>query len=385
MSWKGRAPQGGLVARGLVLALAVAGSARAEHVPIGRYAEVRGGAASRDPYPTSGGDARRTGRSRARAPRAEPRPVWSVTLPQSRLLAPAVLADGTLIVGGNAGVLALEPASGAQRWFARIGALRFTPSVAADGELLAVAAGKLFAIAAAGGTARELALPFEASGGALVLEGGEIVVAGADGQLHALAAGGAYLGGAPAPQRLWSARVGSDLIVASGQTKELTLLSPQGGDPRSVALPERPAAPPLVADDDLIWVLGDRGALLQVGRGGEVHELAQLGPNGFSAAPALGWDGALRAGVRHGEIVCVEPDGRERWRRGIDSPGGAILIDADDTALVVSARGTLYAIDRSGELRWRRGLGVRDAGRPVLARDGTVYVVSRGGQIQALR
>jgi outer membrane protein assembly factor BamB len=100
---------------------------------------------------------------------------------------------------------------------------------------------------------------------------------------------------------------------------------------------------------------------------------------------ALGWDGALRVGLRYGEIACFGADGRERWRRGLDSAPGPLTIDADNTALFVSTRGTLYAIDRDGELRWRQGLGVHGAGRPVLAANGTIYVVSRGGELQAWR
>jgi outer membrane protein assembly factor BamB len=362
----------------------LASSALAEVVPIGRYVEIRGGAGHRHPYAMSGGDVRRTGRSRARVAEREPQRVWIATLPQRRLVPPAVLADGTLMVGGSLGVLALDPRTGAQRWFATIGAVRFTPSVAPDGSLTAVAGGVLFAIDA-NGSARELELPFDVTGAALVLDSGELIVAGRDGRVHAVAADGTHLGGAPAPRRQWTALAGGDLIAAAGAGAELTLLSPQDGSARTLELPARLATGPVVGDDEVIWVLGDRGGVWLVAAGGELREIAQLGETGFSGAPALGWDGALRAGLRHGEIVCLEPSGTERWRRGIDSPPGAMSIDVDDTLLVVSTRGTLYAIDRHGELRWRKSIDVRTAGRPVLARDGTVYVVSRSGDIQALR
>jgi hypothetical protein len=46
----------------------------------------------------------------------------------------------------------------------------------------------------------------------------------------------------------------------------------------------------------------------------------------------------------------------------------------------------LYAIDRSGDLRYREQLDLRGAApRPVLGRDGTIYVVSASGQVQAWR
>jgi outer membrane protein assembly factor BamB len=362
----------------------LAASASAEVVPIGRYVEIRGGTAQRHPYAMTGGDARRTGRSRARAPQREPKRLWITTLPQRRLVPPAVVADGTLLVAGSLGVQALDPGTGAQRWFATIGAVRFTPSVTPDGSLAAVAGGGLFVIGA-NGAARQLELPFEVSGAVLVLDSSELIVAGRDGRVHAVAADGSHLGGAPAARRQWTALAGGDLIVSAGAAPELTLLSPQDGSARTLELPARLAASPVVGDDEVIWTLGDRGGVWLVAAGGGLREIAQLGQTGFSGAPALGWDGALRAGLRHGEIVCLEPSGTERWRRGIDSPPGAMSIDADDTLLVVSTRGTLYAIDRHGELRWRKGIDARTAGRPVLARDGTVYVVSRSGEIQALR
>ncbi len=372
------------VAVSLLCVALLAPSALAEIVPIGRHVEIRGGTAHRHPYAMSGGDAHRTGRSRARAPSREPQRVWITTLPQRRLVPPAVLADGTLLVAGSLGVQALDPGTGAQRWFATIGAVRFTPSVAPDGSLAAVAGGALFVIAP-GGAARKLELPFDVSGAVLVLDSSELIVAGRDGSVHAIAPDGSHLGGAPAPRRQWTALAGTDLIVSAGAAPELTLLSPQDGSARTLALPSRLAASPVVGDDEVIWVLGDRGGVWLVAAGGELREIAQLGQTGFSSAPALGWDGALRAGLRHGEIVCLEPSGTERWRRGIDGPPGAMSIDAEDTLLVVSTRGTLYAIDRHGELRWRKGIDARTAGRPVLARDGTVYVVSRSGEIQALR
>jgi outer membrane protein assembly factor BamB len=365
-------------------ALLVASSALAEVVPIGRYVEFRGGAGQRHPYAMTGADVQRTGRSRARVPAREPARVWITTLSQRRLVPPVVLADGTLVVGGSLGLSALDARNGETRWHAAIGAVRFTPSVAPDGALVAVAAGSLFTVAA-GGAARAIELPFDALGAALVLDSSEVIVAGRDGRVHAVAPDGADLGGAPAPRRQWTALAGGDLIVAAGAAQELTLLSPQDGSSRTLELPSRLATSPVVGDDEVIWALGERGAVWHVAAGGELREIAQLGQFGFSGAPALGWDGALRAGLRHGEIVCLEPSGSERWRRGIDSPPGAMSIDADDTLLVVSTRGTLYAIDRHGELRWRKGIDARTAGRPVLARDGTVYVVSRGGEIQALK
>jgi outer membrane protein assembly factor BamB len=176
-----------------------------------------------------------------------------------------------------------------------------------------------------------------------------------------------------------------ELFVSAGPGSQLFLLAPQRAEARRVVLPERLAVSPLSGSDELLWALSDRGAVWQIGPGGELRESARLGDSGIAAAPALGWDGALRVGLRHGEVVCLDGGGGQRWRRGVDSPPGPILIDADDTALLVSARGTLYAIDRAGEVRFRRNFDGRAPGRPVLGPGGTIYVTFRGGRIDAFR
>lgn len=372
------------ISAGLVALSLAPIAAHAERLPIGRYSELRGAAATRVPYATSGGDARRSGRSRLRAPAHEPERIWSAVLPQTRLVPPAVLADGTLIVGGSAGVHALDPASGAPRWFARIGRVRVTPSITADGRILAAAQGRLYVLDAQG-AATPIALPFAVAGMPLLIDEDHVVVAGRDGRVHAVALDGAVLGSVPAPPAPWSALLSDELFVSAGPSSALLLLSPQRGEVRQVALPERLVVGPLSGNDELLWALSDRGAVWQVGPSGALRESARLGDSGIAAAPAVGWDGALRVGLRHGEVVCVDAGGGQRWRRGIDSPPGPILIDADDTALLVSARGTLYAIDRAGEVRFRRNFEGRGAGRPVLGQGGTIFVTFRGGRIDAFR
>ncbi len=364
------------------------GAVHAEPVPIGRYAEVHVGVSQRNPYATSGGDARRSGRSRARAPASAPRRRWGVTLAQARLLPPAVLADGTLIVGGAGGVQALDPDSGAERWFAHVGAVRFTPSITPDGWLVVVAANQLVLLSPAG-SSRVLAADLRITGVPLLLDSGSMVVPGPAGQVQLLGADGTPLStfatAAQQPVLRFTAWVGGDLVVLAGPSAEVSVLSLRDGADRTLRLAERVQTSPLVGDGQTLWLVGERGTLWEMGPDGGLHASVELGQGGATDDPALGWDGALRVGLRYGEIVCMEPGGHELWRRGVDGPPGPMLVDADDTLLFVGPRGVLYAIDREGELRWRQALGVRGAGRPVLGSDGTIYVVSRGGRIEAWR
>jgi outer membrane protein assembly factor BamB len=358
--------------------------ARAESVPIGRYSELRAGAAAGHPWATSGGDDGRTGRSRAHVPSKPPSLVWRLNLNATHVVPPAVRADGMLLIGASDGLHAIDP-RGEQRWFAAIGAVRYTPALGPEGESAAIAQGRLFLIDPSG-RARELEIAAPAMSAPLLLDSGALVVIGMDERAHVLGLDGAYLAGAPSgagPSR-WTLASGDGWVVVAGFGRELTLVSPYGDATRSVRLPGGLAVSP-VASDGVIWAIGQSGSLWLIGARDHVSTLAELGLHGVGVAPALGHDGALRVALRHGEIACHDATGKERWRRGIDGAPSAMLVDADDTTLLISSRGTLYAIARDGSLLWRQRTELSGAGRPVLAADGTVYLVGRGGRIEAWR
>ena len=255
---------------------------------------------------------------------------------------------------------------------------------------MAIAAGKLRWISTRGDS-RTTELPALLTGAPLVLESGTVVALGLDGQAHLVSADGAYLESIPLPasnQKLrFTASVGADRVVAvaAGTRPALILFSLQRGNERSIRLSANLASSPLVADDDTIWTLDERGTLNGIGPDGRTRSSSELGQGGARMHSALGWDGAVRVGLPYGEIACVGARGEERWRRFVNSVPGAMLIDADDTTLVTSVRGTLYAIDRKGELRWRQAIDARGLGRPVLGQNGTLFLVARGGVVQAWR
>jgi len=351
-------------------------------VPIGRYVELRAGAAAGHPWAASGGDAGRTGRSHARAPLRVPSLQWRLALATTRLVPPAVRADGMLIVAASDGVRAID-ARGEQRWFAALGSVRYTPALGPDGESVAIARGRVFVLDARG-QARELELPAPAVTAPLLLGSGAIVVAGVDQRAHVLGLDGAYVGGAAVGSARWTLASGDGWIVVAGNGRELILVSPYGDASRRVSLGSGLAVSPL-ALGGAIWTIAQSGTVSIVEPDGRATSLVELGPHAVGVAPALGRDGGLRVGLRHGELACYDAAGKERWRRGIDGSPSAPLLDADDTAVVISSRGTLYAIARDGTLLWRQRTELSAAGRPVLSADGTLYLVGRGGRLEAWR
>jgi hypothetical protein len=362
--------------------LALATSVRADSLPIGRYSELRAGSAVGHPWAMAGGDTGRTGRSRARAPLQAPSLRWRLALATTRLVAPAVRADGILIVGGADGVHAID-ARGEQRWFAPIGPVRYTPALGPDSESVAIARGRLFVLDSQG-QSRELELPAPATAAPLLLGSGALVVAGLDQHAHVLGLDGGYVAGAPTGAARWTLASGDGWVITAGYGRDLVLVSPYGDASRRVRLAGAIAVSP-VASGGATWAIGQSGTIWVVEPDGSATALVELGPHAVGVAPALGRDGGLRVGLRHGELACYDASGKERWRRGIDGSPSAFSLDADDTAVLVSSRGTLYAIARDGSLLSRQRTELSMPARPVLAADGTLYLVGRGGVLEAWR
>lgn len=374
-----------MIAALVVAPLGGAAGVRAESVPIGRYVELSLGTVDAHPNAMTSVDPQRTGRSRARAPSQRPALLWSRTLEQRRLVPPAVLSDGSLLVAGSLGVARLA-ATGEQHWLAAIGRVRFTPVVLRNRSVVVTtAAGDLMLVDAAGGV-RVLASGRRLTGLPLPISDDLIAVPSSDGQLHVIDLDGSPRKVVPTaqPGASRTALVADDLVGLSGATG-LSLLALHQGRERTVPLAQHVATAPIVGAGGLIWLVGREGLVWGVTQSGMVRFELSVGEARTRSQPALGADGSLRMATGAGALVCVGSDGVERWRRGVDGRIGAVTLDADDTALFVTSRGSLYAIDQKGELRWRVDLGERGVGRPVLGADGTVYLVAAGGRIHAWR
>ena len=357
-------------------------------------------------YAASGADHRRTGRSSGKAPEAKPKLLWTVRLSARGLVPPAILSSGLLLVGSRSGLHALDPKSGVERWFADIGAVRYTPAVLAGDEVIAVGQGRAYRIDARG---QRAALRKELSVGrvAPMLDGERVVLVGSFAERAAgdALAPSSRAPSAPAPAHLVALSQRGDLLSATAigieQPRLLASVAPglaviAGRDALISRAPTDGFGARVIDLGDAIAsiVIGDSGEtfaitesdqLIVLEASGRQRPVAPHEPRAVTVGPALGRDGNLRIGLESGEIVCLGPDGSQRWRRGLDGRPGPILLDRDDTALFATSRGTLYAIDASGELRWLTPADALRAGRPVLGHDGTLYIVFRGGLVAAYR
>ncbi|HEY8430125.1 MAG TPA: PQQ-binding-like beta-propeller repeat protein [Sandaracinaceae bacterium] len=372
-----------------IAAIALAALPAAAHpVRIGRYAEIPYGIRPDHPYPTASGGPRRTGRQDAVAPAREPQRVWERTLRHRRLRGPAIAADGTLYFGTNDGLTAVGP-DGVERWSVRLGTVPATPSLVPSDDVVVVTRGGLVAVVTRDGTVRHTAdLGAPARGSPLVLDDGSILAATIDRRVHRLDA---------SLRRVFSVEVADSagttlsrttrglIAVPGGRT--LALLEPTGRIVREVALAQRTSSSAAVADDGTLWLPTPEGLLLAIDASGRVRSRTELGGRYYDgAAIAVGRDGAVRVPTLDRGVVCVGPGGTERWRhtagQGYNAPA---TVDREDTTLVVDRVGQMFAIARDGTERWRVHIEPYTLQAPVLGADGTIYVATEAGTLQAWR
>lgn len=379
---------GGVRLAALACVLLAAWPAWAHPVPIGRYAEIPYGVRRDHPYSTERGDAGRTGRVRGTAPRGAPIRRWERTLRHRRPRGPTVAADGTLYVGTMGGLTALSP-DGAERWSVRLGSLDAAPSLAPSDEVVVVTRGGLVAMVSPEGViSRSANLGAPARGSPLVLDDGSVLVGTLDRRVHRLDANlrsvfVTELADGTANTVSYTRR--GTLAISAGRV--LTLLSPAGSLLRQISLGGRATSSAAVADDGTLWVPTVEGLLHAIDPSGRVRSTTELGSRHYDgAAPAIGHDGGVRVPTMTEGIVCIGPSGAERWRLANDAGYNApASIDDEDTTLVMDRGGRLLAVARDGTERWRVVLGTYSFQAPVLATDGTVYVTTERGALQAWR
>lgn len=167
----------------------------------------------------------------------------------------------------------------------------------------------------------------------------------------------------------------------------LVLLSPRGSLFRQVSLGGRASSPAAVADDGTIWTVTADGVLFALDGGGRVRSRTELGSRHYAdAAIAVARDGSVRVPTQGGGLVCVGPSGDVRWAAATDTVFMApAVVDDAGTTLIVDRGARLYAIDADGQERWRVLLGAYTYESPVLGADGTIYISTERGSVQAWR
>lgn len=373
---------------GLLSSLLVAAVAAADPVQVGRYAEIPYGVRRDHAYATEQGDARRTGRVRGRAPASAPERVWERSLTHRRPRGPIVAHDGTLYLGTMGGLMALAP-DGTELWSAPVGGVYYAPSFLPSGDIVAATRGGLAVVVGRDGTLRRSAdLSAPAHGSPLVLDDGSVVIATVDRRVRRLDSSLRVLFDVGLPDgngATLATTSQGDIAAVAG--RELVILSTSGALVRTSPLGGRATASPAVADDGTLWIALAEGQLLGLGPSGRERARVDLGGRPYDeAAIAIGADAAVRVPTVNAGLVCVGPAGGERWRVasqiGFNAPAS---VDEEGTTLVVDRGGRMLAIGADGQERWAVAVGTYVYQAPVLAADGTIYIVTERGAVQAWR
>jgi len=237
----------------------------------------------------------------------------------------------------------------------------------------------------AGGELRAWPARFRALGAPVALDQGGIAFATDEAEVELVDGSGAGLtrvasglSGTLQLGALSSARVA---VVGSGLA--LSMVSLADGLVGRAPLAERAALAPLAAAGGGLWLLGESGTVTRLGSDGRIAASSSLAQ--APAGAALGADAALRVTTQRSLLVCLAPDGTERWRQGLDGRADELVLDADDTAYLVTRSGTLLAVDSGGTPLFRLGIAATDGPRPAIAPDGTLWIATRRGALQGWR
>jgi outer membrane protein assembly factor BamB len=134
-----------------------------------------------------------------------------------------------------------------------------------------------------------------------------------------------------------------------------------------------PASEPIIASDGTIYVFFGR-VLYAVSSAGALQW--SFTADRFSeTTPAIGLDGSVYVTTTQ-ELYSLSRNGKKQWRFDFDKPGCGFSspVVADDGTILVSCRwGALYVLNPDGKLKWRYGSKNVGVFEPAVGRDGVVY------------
>ncbi len=368
-----------MVLLGLALASA---TAQGQRIEPGHLVTLRSGLAS--PTAVDLGGPERDGRVERTLEGGRHRVIDRAPTSSRRASAPVEWPDVGIAVGASDG-LWIREAAGPTRTLL-LGPIDARPVILPSRELLVTTRdGRVLVIDRAGVVVREARASAGVRGSPLVLADGSVVlttldrgVARFDAMLEPVFAVTLPAGVVQPPALLGRDRI----VIAAGE--RLHVLDLAGSLLSSIDLGDRAVAAPVVDEHGTVHVLLALGSIAVAPRGSRISSRVAVGGRVFdqSAMFARDEDGSYRVAVPALGIVCLAPDGAQRWVASTDAPfHGPLLVDAAHTTLAFDRRGRLAVITPSGEIMERIELGGLVTGFPLLASDGSVWVTTDAAEL----
>lgn len=381
-------------ARGaLLIAVSAAGvalgsTALATPVTIGRHTVIPYGVSASHPSAMEGIDAGRSNRSRQRLPPTAPASWWQARVQVRRNAPPAIGADGSLYLSTHSGVVALD-ANGLVRWEVALGAAQGAPAILPSGDIVVgTGTSEIVVLTRRGEVLARQGIGGGLLGSPLVLDDGTIVAAVSDQSLRFLDQELRMRARMELPGLLRGAPTFSRTRVYAGFELGLAVADIDGTPLGTTMFGAAPLGPPSVSPTGELWMALHSGDVIGVDGNGAVRTRIVADPNAGAMAVVVGNDGLVRVARQDNVIVALGAERVERWRVTLDDAiAGPMVVDARDTTVALTRRGTIYAIERDGAVRWtlERGMPAAVASVAIGAR-GVVYVTSSmTGMVQAYR
>lgn len=186
--------------------------------------------------------------------------------------------------------------------------------------------------------------------------------------------------------RLWYnfSAWGKTLLIRGEPVEKINVNQPLPSEvlktPRRGAMPDQ-SSPPPPQDVITVDVESAAKALLKNKTSPETHTLWSHGQGSYKA-PQIAPEGVCMAsGTR---IECIDPLGNPVWSYDAKTDISSPAVSPDGTVYVCSSDGALQAIGAKGALRWKVPLPVDADHNPAVTKDGLVVVVGKDGNLHGI-
>jgi outer membrane protein assembly factor BamB len=290
--------------------------------PPGDVCGNRGGLEPSNPWPLRGGCPTRAGWSALSGPQ-QATVSWTVPLPAAES-SPALAANGLVWVGTTSGDVVAIGNGGDVRWAHRTGAaVRSSPAINANGN---------------------------------------VIVAGGDGILYALA---------PMPAEPQDAGPDADAASPPPRIVFQLAIGPMSSSP-------------VIGADGTIYIGTTQGKCVAVLGDGSATKWSATTNDTLGSSPALGQDGTIYVGSSDRSLYALTTDGNKKWALDLGAEvHGSPAVGGDGTIYVGTQDGKLHAIDSAGKERWSYAAGGPITGTPAVYA-GAVYVGSEDKKLHAV-
>ncbi|HEX7070066.1 MAG TPA: PQQ-binding-like beta-propeller repeat protein [Rhodothermales bacterium] len=303
-------------------------------------------------------NAQHTARTSVAGP-SRPAVGWLFELTSLTYSSPAVGGDGTIYIGADRRVFAVNP-DGSLRWETEVGGnVISSPAIGQDGLVYVGSRDKnVYALDQRTGQIRWTFTTLrEVWSSAAIGPNGTVYIGSFDGTLYALdprtgaVRWGVFVGG----DVVSSPAVGEDGTVYFGSSNGLLSAVSATGQLRwqiEIAVGKEIASSPTIVGRSL-YVGSVDGSLYALDPATGQERWSFATPEPIISSPAVASDGTIYVGSMDGTVRAISPDGSERWRVAAGAPViSSPSIDAVGRIFAGTTDGRVIAIEPDGDLAW---------------------------------